>query len=53
MRGILNIIVGIVFMIGGMSGKLVMIGTDSGVGLAVVGGVLLVLGLFRLANSAR
>jgi hypothetical protein len=51
MRGILNIIIGAVMIIGGLSGSLVMRGTGSGVALAVLGGVFVVLGLFRLRNS--
>lgn len=51
MRGIGNIIVGIVFIIGGLSGQLVFIGTNSGELLAVVGGALIVLGIFRMAKG--
>ncbi len=48
MRGIFNIIVGIVFVIGGMSGELVMKGTESGVALAILGLFLIGLGAYRL-----
>jgi hypothetical protein len=51
MRGILNIIIGAVMIIGGLSGALVMRGTGSGVALAVLGAVFVVLGLFRLRNQ--
>jgi hypothetical protein len=51
MKGIGNIIVGIVFIIGGLSGQLVLIGTNSGELLAVVGGALIVLGIFRMAKG--
>ena len=47
MRGVFNIIIGIVFIIGGLSGHLVMIGTQSGVALAALGAVLVGLGVFR------
>ena len=47
MRGILTIIVGVVFIIGGLSGELALIGTNSGIALAVVGAILVVYGLFR------
>jgi len=47
MRGILTIIVGILFIIGGLSGEIVLIGTNSGVALAVVGVILVLYGLFR------
>lgn len=51
MRGILNIVIGVVFIIGGLSGKLVMRGTESGVALAVIGGFLILLGIYRMASS--
>lgn len=51
MRGIINIIFGIIFIVGGLSGKLVLLGTHSGPALAVLGGVLLVLGIFRMAGG--
>lgn len=51
MRGIINIIIGIIFIVGGLSGKLVLLGTHSGGALAVLGGVLLVLGIFRMAGG--
>jgi putative OPT family oligopeptide transporter len=37
MRGIGNIIVGVLFVLGGLSGQLVLIGTDSSILLAVIG----------------
>ncbi|MBI3831466.1 MAG: hypothetical protein HY291_18245 [Planctomycetes bacterium] len=46
-----NIILGIIFVIGGLSGKLVLIGTQSGPALAVVGVILILLGIFRLKNK--
>jgi hypothetical protein len=51
MRGVINIIIGLVFIVGGLSGKLAMRGTQSGGALAVVGVFLLGLGAFRLATS--
>jgi len=51
MRGIINIIFGIIFIIGGLSGKLVLIGTHSGPALAVLGGVLLVVGFLRMVGA--
>jgi hypothetical protein len=48
MRGVFNIIIGLVFIVGGLSGSLVMIGTQSGVALAVLGVVLVGLGAFRV-----
>jgi hypothetical protein len=51
MRGIINIVIGVVMVIGGLSGQLVMRGTDSGTALAVIGGALIIFGLFRLRNQ--
>jgi hypothetical protein len=51
MRGILNIVIGVVMVIGGLSGQLVMRGTNSGTALAVIGGALIIFGLFRLRNQ--
>ena len=45
-----KIILGVVFIIGGLSGKLVLIGTNSGVALAVVGAVMIVWGIMRIAG---
>jgi hypothetical protein len=52
MRGVLNIIIGLVFVIGGLSGKLVMKGTQSGGALAVIGVVLLGLGAYRMVSRS-
>jgi hypothetical protein len=51
MRGIVNIIIGIVFVIGGLSGHLALIGTNSGPALAVVGVGLILLGVYRMAKA--
>jgi len=45
-----KIILGVVFIIGGLSGKLVLIGTNSGTALAVVGAVMIVWGIMRIAG---
>ncbi len=52
MRGILNIIIGLVFILGGLSGKLVMKGTQSGGALAVIGVVLLGVGAYRMVSRS-
>jgi hypothetical protein len=52
MRGIINIVIGVVFIIGGLSGSLVLAGTHSGGALAVAGVFLCLLGLYRLTRSA-
>jgi len=51
MRGILNIIIGIVFIVGGMSGTLVMKGTQSGGALAVLGVFLVIFGIYRMMKT--
>jgi LPXTG-motif cell wall-anchored protein len=50
MRGVFNIIIGVVFIVGGLSGRLVLLGTESGIALAVLGLVLVGLGVFRLVR---
>lgn len=52
MRGIGNLIIGVIFIIGGMSGGLVMRGTSSGGALAVLGLVLCVMGGVQLAKGS-
>ena len=51
MRGIINIILGLIMVIGGLTGNLALIGTNSGTALAVVGGLLIAWGGFRLVTS--
>ncbi len=46
-----NIIIGAVFIIGGLSGQLALRGTNSSIGLAVIGGVLIVWGLVQVARG--
>ena len=52
MRGIINIVIGAVFIVGGLSGAMHLRGTNSGPGLAAVGAILVLLGLFRLLRPA-
>jgi hypothetical protein len=52
MRGIGNLVIGVIFIIGGMGGGLVMRGTNSGGALAVLGLVLCVMGGVQLAKSS-
>ncbi|MGD2162804.1 MAG: hypothetical protein PVH92_08020 [Anaerolineales bacterium] len=49
----LNIILGILFIIGGLSGELVFIGTNSGVLLAVVGFILVIWGAYRMYQQRQ
>ena len=51
MRGIINIIIGVVFIAGGLSGRLVLVGTHNGPALAAVGAVLVVVGLVRMKSA--
>jgi hypothetical protein len=51
MRGIISIIIGTIFIVGGLTGKLVLIGTHNGPALAVVGGVIILLGIARIAKG--
>jgi hypothetical protein len=48
MRGVINIVLGAIFIIGGLSGHLVLIGTTSGIALAVVGLILVGFGVYRI-----
>ena len=53
MRGILNIIIGGIMVVGGLSGGLVLKGTQSGGALAVIGGVIMLIGVVRLMRPAE
>jgi hypothetical protein len=45
-----NIVIGAIFILGGLSGKLALIGTNSGAALAVVGGGLVVWGIVQVSK---
>ena len=51
MRGIVNIVIGVIFIIGGLTGKLALIGTHNGPALAILGVVLIVIGVLRVLRS--
>ena len=51
MRGIVSIVIGVIFIVGGLSGKLVLIGTHSGVALAIVGAAVAGIGAVRVIRS--
>jgi hypothetical protein len=53
MTGIFNIVLGIVFVAGGLSGGMVFRGTDSGHLLAVVGVVLAAYGGYQAWKAAK
>ncbi len=48
-----KIIIGLVMVVGGLSGKLVLVGTDSGVALAVLGGVLIAWGIAKMVRQKQ
>ncbi|MEZ5325122.1 MAG: hypothetical protein R3F19_08655 [Verrucomicrobiales bacterium] len=48
-----NIIIGLVFVVGGLSGKMVLIGTNSSPALAVVGGLMLIWGIVQMVRSKK
>ncbi|MCW8131754.1 MAG: hypothetical protein KIS92_15515 [Planctomycetota bacterium] len=48
-----NILIGIFFIIGGVSGSMVVRGTDSSIGLAVLGLALVVWGIFQVSSSGK
>jgi hypothetical protein len=51
MRGLVSIILGLVMVVGGLSGKLVLVGTHSGAALAAVGGVVIAIGAVRIIKA--
>jgi hypothetical protein len=51
-RGIISIVIGLVFIIGGLSGRLSLRFTDSGYALAAVGVLFIGLGIYRLVKKA-
>jgi len=48
-----NIVIGLVFVAGGLSGKLALRGTDSGPALAALGAVLAGYGVFQLIQQRK
>ena len=48
-----NIFIGIVFIVGGLSGKLALIGTNSGEALAALGAGLLIWGVVQLVRAKK
>jgi hypothetical protein len=47
----INIIIGIVFIIGGLSGRMALIGTNSGGLLAAVGAAMVVWGIVQVVRA--
>jgi hypothetical protein len=48
-----NVIIGGVFIVGGLSGKLALRGTDSSMALVAIGAALVVWGIVQLARRAK
>ncbi|MDA0814312.1 MAG: hypothetical protein O3C21_18215 [Verrucomicrobia bacterium] len=48
-----NIIIGLVFIVGGLSGRLALIGTNNGPALAAVGGLMLIWGIVQMVRGQR
>ena len=53
MGGILNIIIGLVCIVGGLTGHLRLVGTYSGHLLAGIGGVLVAWGVYRIYRNRK
>ena len=53
MRGIISIIIGLVMIVGGLSGTMVLRGTSSGAAFAGVGAVVLLVGVVRVVNRNK
>jgi hypothetical protein len=53
MRGIISIIIGLIMIIGGLSGNLVLVGTNSGGALAGVGVIVLIIGAVRVTSALK
>jgi hypothetical protein len=48
-----KIIIGLAMVIGGLSGKLVLVGTNSGIALAALGGILIVWGIVKIIRQKQ
>ena len=46
-----NIIFGLIMLVGGLSGEMVLIGTDSSGALTIVGGLILAIGIFQVVKK--
>jgi hypothetical protein len=46
-----SIVIGLIFIVGGLSGYLALVGTNSGTALAVVGGLLVGRGIWRIRKA--
>ncbi len=46
-----SLIIGVIFIVGGLSGQLALVGTNSGTALAVVGALLVGRGIYRIRKQ--
>ncbi|HYS61997.1 MAG TPA: hypothetical protein VEM27_15505 [Gemmatimonadales bacterium] len=46
-----SLIIGVIFIVGGLSGQLALVGTNSGTALAVVGALLIARGIYRIRKQ--
>src|SRR5207244_13103186 len=46
-----SLIIGVIFIVGGLSGQLALVGTNSGTALAVVGALLMARGIYRIRKQ--
>ena len=46
-----NIIFGLIALVGGLSGEMVLLGTDSGEALSIVGGIILAFGIYQVTKK--
>jgi hypothetical protein len=53
MGAVLNIVIGAVLVVAGLSGELVLRGTDSGPLLALLGGAVALFGVYQLARARK
>ncbi len=51
MRGVINIVIGLIFIVGGLTGNLSLRGTSNGPALAVIGVALVGFGFYRMMNK--
>ncbi len=51
MRGLLSVVIGVVLIVAGLSGKRVLVGTQSGAALAALGAVIAAIGVIRIVRA--
>ena len=53
MGGIFNIVIGLIMLVGGLSGRLALIGTNNSTILAAIGAAVLAFGVYRTVKDRR